>query len=360
MKKNLLTFGLLCMSMVLMTACHNFDSDELGAGGTTPTPTPTPAPTTTPATTFGTTYYSVPGATFSDTSFPTSTSTTTLSGVSMNSQALTGGMNFLSIVSPVPFSKFYIGVDGQQGYWVYTPSASEVTQTGDGNYVYNIPVNYGTGFNQDLDMVISGVEQNGGGVTKPFKGKVTYVSSLSGDLNINLTFSNAKDVDLHLITPSGLRIFYGARGGTAMVNGKAVTFGLDHDSNAGCQIDNLNNENIYIPAELIEKGTYEVVVDMYENCNTSIATSWSAVARYKGNVIPAETGANPASGVYPVGAGDGDMTVVMKFTINEGIPSIAAYLQQDSYVEKKLSDMDEMKKELAAFRLEQKQRELSR
>lgn len=358
MNKQLLSLCSIGMSIALLSACHNFDADEL-PGSTSGTPTtpagPTPAPTS-PATTYSTSFFSIggtSGSSFTNSAFPAATSSSTLSGVTMNNQALQGGMNFISISSPVPYSKFYIGIDGQNGYWTYEPSSSDVTMQG-GNYVYNIPISYGTGYNQDVDMVVSGVEQNGGGVTKPYKTKVKYVTSLSGDLNINLTFSNAKDIDLHVYTPSGYHIFYDNRGGEVIVNGKTYSFGLDHDSNAGCSIDNLNNENIYIPSELIEKGTYRVVVDMYENCTRSIATSWSVVARYKGNVIPASKGANPANGVYPVNAGNNDMTNVMEFYIADGTATLKSMLTPDLFQPVMRSDMDQMKSEEAAFRLELK------
>lgn len=357
MKKHLYTLCSLGMSIALMTSCHNFDASELTGG--VPTPTPAPTPTTGPTvaqTNFTNNYFNVGGATgasFTNAAFPAATSSSTLSGVTMNGQALQGGMNFISVVSPVPYSKFYVGVEGQEGYWTYTPSEGEVSQQG-GNYVYNIPIGYGTNYSQDINMIVSGVEQGSGQVTQPYKSKVTYVTSLSGDLNINLTFSNAKDVDLHLYTPSGRHIFYGDRGGVVTIDGNSYSFGLDHDSNAGCSIDNLNNENIYIPAELIEKGTYRVVVDMYANCQTNIATSWSAVARYKGNVVPATTGANPATGVYPVGAGEDDMTTVMEFYIADGTARLSTLLTPDTFVPVKLSDMDEMKKEEVAFKHELK------
>lgn len=57
---------------------------------------------------------------------------------------------------------------------------------------------------------------------------------------------------------------------------------------------------------------------MYSNCDASIPTSWSIVARYKGELISNESGHNPASGVYPEGAGRGDHTEVMTFTITDG------------------------------------------
>ena len=80
--------------------------------------------------------------------------------------------------------------------------------------------------------------------------------------------------------------------------------------------DPSNNENIWIPSDCVENGEYRVVVDMFSNCDNGVATSWSVVARYKGEVITPSTGSNPASGVYPIGAGNGDMTTVMTFRVN--------------------------------------------
>lgn len=138
-------------------------------------------------------------------------------------------------------------------------------------------------------------------------------------IEVKLAFSNSKDVDLHLYTPSGEHIYYGNRGGTYTdEDGNEISYGLDIDSNAGCTLDNINKENIYIPAQLVEDGTYTVVVDMFSNCNPSIATSWSIVARYQGEMIRPVSGSNPASGTYPVGAGSGDMTEVMTFKIHNG------------------------------------------
>ena len=156
---------------------------------------------------------------------------------------------------------------------------------------------------------------------------------------MKLQISNSKDIDLHLITPSGEEIFYGHRGSS--------TYGLDHDSNAGCHIDGLNNENIYLPASKIENGTYTVIVNMYANCTPSIATSWSCVVRYQGNVIRPTTGSNPAAGVYPVNAGNGDRTTVMTFTINNA--STTRSTSSDDGVPTPLSDMDLMKLEEASW-----------
>ena len=206
--------------------------------------------------------------------------------------------------------------------------------------------------NSDIIIIIVGVRTDGT-ITAPSRIESHFVERLSGELNINLTFNNEKDVDLHLYTPDDKHIYYGNRGGSIeSTDGEIITFGLDHDSNAACYIDSLNNENIYLPEALIVPGTYRVVVDMYSNCDTSIATDWAIVARYQGNIITPTTGENPASRTYPVGAGNGDMTTVMEFTI--GSPSAARglvpMLKENTFVPVPLSDIDMMKMEEASWR----------
>ena len=125
---------------------------------------------------------------------------------------------------------------------------------------------------------------------------------------------------------------------------------MDVDSNADCDIDGINKENIYLPAELVESGTYKVVVDMYENCNKEISTSWSIIARYQGEPVRVTSGKNPASGVYPVGAGSDDMTTVMTFTIDQNTTRGVRHLSFDEFEPIPLSDMDMMKLEGAEFR----------
>jgi hypothetical protein len=290
-------------------------------------------------------YMSIEDAVYHEGDLPAATIQSVLTGLSVNQRALQGGMNFITIVADNNYRRYFIGVRGVPGYFIYTPEEA-TTNT--------IPIMYSPELGTTITMLISGEDLNGN-ITLPYEAEVEFVDTESGELNINMTFSNAKDVDLHLYMPNGQHIFYGERGGTVEIDGVGtVSYGLDKDSNAGCNIDNLNNENIYIPAELIQAGEYTVVVDMYSNCNPSIETSWSIVARYKGELIPTATGTNPASGVYPVGAGNGDMTTVMKFTISDAAAARAtsSRIKANSFVPTPLSDMDEMKLEEAKFRME--------
>lgn len=292
-------------------------------------------------------YLSIEGATYNDGDFPAATTEETLDGIDMSSQVMNGAMNYISVVTEKSIKKFFIGVKGVAGYWVYEPSSTRATS--DYN-TYVIPVMMSQSYTGNSTIVLSGQLDNGD-VTDPVENDIFYIETMPGAIEVKLAFSNNKDVDLHLYTPSGEHIYYGNRGGSYILDdGSEVTYGLDIDSNAGCNIDGVNKENIYIPSELVENGTYTVVVDMYSNCDPSIATSWSIVARYQGELITPTLGVNPASGVYPAGAGNSDMTRVMTFTINDGTRSIGAKrIKANSFKPTPLSEMDEMKKEEAEF-----------
>ncbi|MBQ7689992.1 MAG: hypothetical protein IJT30_02215 [Muribaculaceae bacterium] len=257
-------------------------------------------------------YFTIENATFTEGTFPQATTNDQIDGFSINARALAGGMNFVTVVTQRTYNRFYIGLRGIDGYWTCTPSSQ--TQQGD-YHTYIIPINYSTGLEEGMIMLVA-AQDDEGNTTTPYETEIDFVESLAGDLTINLTFNNDKDVDLHLFTPGGTHIYYRNRGGSyTKADGTTGEYGLDHDSNPGCSIDHLNNENIVIPSELIEPGTYTVKVDMYENCDASIPTSWAILTRYNNELIRVATGRNPATGVYAAGAGNGDMTEVMTFVI---------------------------------------------
>jgi hypothetical protein len=353
MKKNLLLLSSLLMGLVLITSCDDdaekapqqqAAEEQAGNSGDNSATPANPG-------SLQTDYFSISGATYNSGTMPSSTINETLSGVTTNSSVLAGGMNFIDINTSSAYNRFFVGVEGVPGYYTYEPGT--VTPDGNGIYHYSIPVGMSTTFNRDNTRLLISGERETGEILQPTVKTITYVTSKTGDLNINLTFSNAKDVDLHLFTPSNEHIFFGNRGGTVQTTDqRTVSYGLDHDSNAGCHIDNLNNENIYIPAEKIENGEYKVVVNMFSNCDASIATTWSVIVRYKGEIITPTTGANPASGVYPVGAGISDQTVAMTFTISNTANAKSrkgAEIIPSTFKPFPLSVADEMKLEEQAY-----------
>ena len=47
---------------------------------------------------------------------------------------------------------------------------------------------------------------------------------------------------------------------------------------------------------------YKVYVDLFSNCDPTIATKWFCTVRYNGELLENKIGDNPASGVYEIGA----------------------------------------------------------
>ena len=299
-------------------------------------------------------YLSIGNAVYSKGDFPTATTEEKLDGIDRSTQVMNGAMNYISIITEKNIQKFFIGVKGVSGYWEYVPS-SVITRAATDYNTYVIPVMMSQSYTGNSTIVLSGQLDNGD-VTAPVENEVFYIETMPGEVEIKLAFSNSKDIDLHLYTPSGEHIYYGNRGGSYTTDdGEEITYGLDIDSNAGCDLDHVNKENVYIPSELVQSGTYTVVVDMYSNCDESIPTSWSVVARYQGELITPTSGVNPASGVYSAGAGDGDMTKVMAFTIDEeaATRSVSAKrLLPNSFKPMALTDMDMIKREEFEYRMQ--------
>jgi hypothetical protein len=301
-------------------------------------------------------YFTIEGAVYKGDQFPSSTSDGEIGTVTVNSQALSGGMNFITVRTTTQYKVFYVGIEGVRGYYIYTPT----NYTKDGSYyIYQIPIYYSVNYNKDITMIISG-ETTDGKVPKKYPTPIKWVESQSGDLNINLTFSQAKDIDLHLIMPNPngegtIEIYYGNKGYSyTKEDGTSGRWGLDHDSNAGCSIDNLNNENIFIPAAFVKPGTYTVKVNMYQNCNSNLGpTTWSVAARYKGAFVSNQLTTyrtNPATGSYAANAARGDKTEVIKFTITQDqISRGLSPIVLESFRPLPLDDMAQMKLEEAEW-----------
>ncbi len=88
---------------------------------------------------------------------------------------------------------------------------------------------------------------------------ITVIQVGTGDVQVTLSWDANSDVDLHVVAPNGEEIYFGnpdgANGGT-----------LDLDSNAGCNIDGVRNENITWPSGQAPAGTYIVRVDYWDSC----------------------------------------------------------------------------------------------
>lgn len=208
--------------------------------------------------------------------------------VEMNSTVIPGGSNYIKVESILEAAKILIGVDGLIGYFEMTPDKMSK------EFVYDLVMVVSQNLEDDNFSVVIGIVDEDGEVTEYYTTDITIHEVGTGTLQVSLSFDNNKDVDLHLIEPNGYHIYYNQR---ESENGGV----LDLDSNPSCSIDGINNENItYGEDAYVEPGEYTVYVDMWENCDPSVATNFVLTVFYGGQLLQTVEGVNPISATFPI------------------------------------------------------------
>lgn len=119
------------------------------------------------------------------------------------------------------------------------------------------------------------------GRISPQRNRSLSVQSVGGgDVQVSISWDSKTDVDLHVIEPGGCELYYGK---------KSCPSGghLDLDSNAACNIDNVNNENVFWPEGTAPLGTYTVRVDYYDDCGlwgAGMDANYTVTVHYCGRV----------------------------------------------------------------------------
>lgn len=114
-----------------------------------------------------------------------------------------------------------------------------------------------------------------GGQVSSYVGAHSVVTNVgTGDVQVTLSWDANSDIDLHVVDPTGEEIYWG--------HDRAASGGvLDLDSNAGCDLDNIRNENITWPSGRAPRGTYTVRVDYWSKCSTT-TTNYSVRVNQSG------------------------------------------------------------------------------
>lgn len=278
--------------------------------------------------------------------------------VPSNISFIPGGSSYISFQTAEELDRIYVGVEGEEGYYEWDAENCLVPAE-NSRAIYSFSYQFTLLFQEILiaDVPLRFVVHTITGRWYYFICSIKYIPVGTGELQVSLAFSNAKDIDLWVKEPNGNLIYFGDRNpyiyklqGSESSEGNII--GLDLDSNAGCGIDNVNKENIYFPADCIQKGTYEVWVDMWSNCDPSIATDWTVRVNYKGMMIVPDRnygmGVNPASGTFPIDTPSNhgnidNMVKVMSFTINEGVEVPATRTGNSLNIEDNLTETARMK-----------------
>lgn len=210
--------------------------------------------------------------------------------VTMNKKVIPGGTSIVNVDSPVTVQKVYVGIEEEYGYYEWIPTGTD--------YEFVILVNQNIDLGEDEDdfVILVAILDSNGKVSEVVEKSVELIEVGTGQLQISLSFDTPKDVDLHVIEPNGEHVYYG---NYVSENGGE----LDLDSNAGCNLDYVNNENItYSEDAFVEAGTYTVYVDLWSNCDESVATNYVVSVYYGGALLATQTGTNPATGTFPADA----------------------------------------------------------
>lgn len=232
-------------------------------------------------------YFTVDNGTYVGSAMPSpSASGPSIGTVSGNSNVLAGGSNPISINTTSTVTDVLVGVQGQTGYFkIPTTSKSDKS-------IIMVVILLSQEATANFSIVIA--VANGTSVSTYYTIPVTVYEGGTGKLQVSLSWNKANDVDLHLVEPNEEVIYYG---NSTSVNGGE----LDVDSNAGCSIDNINNENItYNDQAVVANGLYSVRVNLWSPCSITDATSYVVTVRYNGALITPVTGTNPYSGTLLV------------------------------------------------------------
>ncbi|MBN1423087.1 hypothetical protein JXA88_00895 [Candidatus Fermentibacteria bacterium] len=229
----------------------------------------------------------VVGATYVDEELPTPTAGVTITNVVGDSVIINGGSMEVTLTCSVPATAVVVGVPNARGY-------------------FRLPT---TGLPGEVSMVILISQSAAGSFVLQFMSEEpgpaygvvarfnpTLIRVGSGDVQVSLSFRPSQDVDLYLVEPTGEEIYYAnpvsASGGV-----------LDLDSNAACQQDHVNNENITYDTGTPPSGEYVVRVNYWMSCDGGGA-DFRVVVAVRGEV-QMYSGSFEASEAHGGGQGSG-------------------------------------------------------
>jgi uncharacterized protein YfaP (DUF2135 family) len=167
--------------------------------------------------------------------------------------AVNGGSAQVAVTAGAEFTTVIVAVQGAADYWELTLPAGVAASD----------VVLGVARQATAGTIRVQYAVGDGSAVGSYANQLLQVYRVgNGDVQVSISWTGASDVDLHVIDPSGEEVYFGNL--TSASGGR-----LDLDSNAGCQIDNKNNENIVWPVGGAPSGEYRVVVDYWDDCGVA-------------------------------------------------------------------------------------------
>lgn len=200
--------------------------------------------------------------------FPTD-GTAAAPSVDGSSQVVRGGSALLQL-GAAGADRLLVGVEGEDGYYRAPLGAS-----GTGTVVVTMNAD-----DAAPRYTLLFATESGGAVSAVTRRTLTVNTDAgaSGQLQVSLNWSAPADLDLHLETPEGEDIYYGAS--TSESGGD-----LDLDSNAACDLDRVDNENIAWPeGSTPASGAYVIRVDYWSACGVTEPVPFVVTLNVRGRV----------------------------------------------------------------------------
>lgn len=179
--------------------------------------------------------------------------------------AVPGAAQYIQLSCSTSCTSVAVAVQGVDGYYQLTGLPDPTSQS--------IVVFLAATAAQTFDFLIgAGTGTTIGPLTTV---PVTLTTVGTGDIEVSLSWGTPTDLDLHVVEPSGEEIYYGNK--TSATGGM-----LDLDSNAGCDIDDIDAEHVTWPGVTPPSGTYEVIVDPWSLCTETPPIDYTLVVNVKG------------------------------------------------------------------------------
>jgi hypothetical protein len=212
-----------------------------------------------------------------------------------------------------------VGLQGDLGYWLVVAGVPNVATPDDPSFSVAaafsdgiVPGNY--------ELVVRAVDQAGNYGPPSTQILVAEPSPttppVTGDLVVTLTWDTDSNLDLHVVQPNGVDIYWGnpsSEPPPPFDTADGASYGyIDYDSNANCIIDGLRREDAIWPSTP-PSGQYTVRVDAASLCSQPIA-HWSVAVSLEGRQIANASGVAldaDTMGTHGVGTG----VLALQFTV---------------------------------------------
>ncbi len=238
-----------------------------------------------------------------------------------NSTILTGAASGLDIGWQSDLGGQFVGViiglDGHTGYYQVPIDSTRFAQGGL-NAIFRVRA-YQEWENPPSSLPVKvALRDNQGHISEYADKQVTVTQVGTGDIQVSLSWDTATDVDLYVVDPYGCELYYGNTtddgsgggwGDEASAECRGFGGELDLDSNPGCSIDGIQNENIFWPPGAAPEGIYTVRANFYSDC-CSCGANYTATISYCGKTEVYEGKFLPDTDT-PGGSGEG--RVVARF-----------------------------------------------